>query len=286
MKGMFLATLELLVFDPDAQQTVSLPGDIWAGVDRHLDRRRHRASQGRCRNRRTGSDGVRAGLTRSASIPNEVEKRAGIDRLRQDLVATWSQLRRSRHDRDGNRRKPWIAAKVLDQLLADDAGHEQVHDHRARRLRMLQGVDRLDPVGRDMDVVPLAREQLGECLLDIGIVVDNEDPWLRGHSIPACRTVFRWQRALARAAFARTFVLMSDPVRDLAHDHADLNRRVLALAAAFGTCSRTPDASAESLAPKLVELRETLFLHFVREEEGLFPFMWTWPRSSSRRSAR
>ena len=63
---------------------------------------------------------------------------------------------------------------------------------------------------------------------------------------------------------------VADAVEDLAHDHADLNRRVRALGAAL------PALDAAAMAPfaaQLVELREILFLHFAREEEGLFPFV-------------
>jgi Hemerythrin HHE cation binding domain len=60
---------------------------------------------------------------------------------------------------------------------------------------------------------------------------------------------------------------MADPIADLAHDHADLNRRVLELGAIFD------GRSTRDLADALHELREQLFLHFAREEEGLFPFV-------------
>jgi iron-sulfur cluster repair protein YtfE (RIC family) len=65
-----------------------------------------------------------------------------------------------------------------------------------------------------------------------------------------------------------------DPVADLAHDHADLNRRVLALAARIEAL-RVAGAQARSrdLVGLLDELREPLFLHFAREEEGVFPFV-------------
>lgn len=56
-----------------------------------------------------------------------------------------------------------------------------------------------------------------------------------------------------------------DPVRSLAHDHADLNRRVLELGAAI-------DRPA-ALLGELEDLREHMFLHFAREEEGLFPMV-------------
>lgn len=63
---------------------------------------------------------------------------------------------------------------------------------------------------------------------------------------------------------------MRDAVRDLSHDHAELNRRVLALGAKLEMLRQGTDVD---LAPALDELREMLFLHFAREEEGLFPFV-------------
>lgn len=61
-----------------------------------------------------------------------------------------------------------------------------------------------------------------------------------------------------------------DPVGDLAHDHADINRRVLEVGAVIA--GRRVESPAW-LAASLSELREHLFLHFAREEEGLFPFV-------------
>lgn len=85
---------------------------------------------------------------------------------------------------------------------------------------------------------------------------------------------------------------MSDPVRDLVHDHTDLNRRVLELGAmlassptngspahgALGGRPTVPPPASEGpsrarLVVVLKELREQLFFHFAREEEGLFPFV-------------
>ena len=60
---------------------------------------------------------------------------------------------------------------------------------------------------------------------------------------------------------------MTDPIGQLTHDHAELNRRVIALGVQL---RKQPDV--DSLVAPLRELRETLFLHFAREEEGLFPF--------------
>jgi len=65
---------------------------------------------------------------------------------------------------------------------------------------------------------------------------------------------------------------VTDPVRHLAHDHGDLNTRVLAIGARVRA---VPDGvgTGDALAGALAELREQLFLHFAREEEGLFPFV-------------
>lgn len=67
---------------------------------------------------------------------------------------------------------------------------------------------------------------------------------------------------------------MTDPVEELVHDHADINRRVLALGAAIRALDRNDgDGMALALVTQLDELRELAFLHFAREEEGLFPFV-------------
>lgn len=63
-------------------------------------------------------------------------------------------------------------------------------------------------------------------------------------------------------------MLSDDPVRALAHDHAELNRRVLELGAA--------DQPPALLLPGLRELREQMFFHFAREEEALFPLVSEW----------
>jgi hemerythrin len=63
---------------------------------------------------------------------------------------------------------------------------------------------------------------------------------------------------------------MNDPIRDLAHDHADLNHRVLAIAALL---REVPENVHDEVHLALSELRDQLFLHFAREEEGVFPFI-------------
>jgi len=60
-----------------------------------------------------------------------------------------------------------------------------------------------------------------------------------------------------------------DPVGDLAHDHAALNRAVVALGARLAE----RDVTSGDVADELVALREELFHHFAQEEEGLFPFV-------------
>jgi hypothetical protein len=67
---------------------------------------------------------------------------------------------------------------------------------------------------------------------------------------------------------------MTDPVQDLVHDHADINRRVLALGSAIRALDcEDGNGLALALVTRIGELREQLFLHFAREEEGLFPFV-------------
>ena len=64
----------------------------------------------------------------------------------------------------------------------------------------------------------------------------------------------------------------SDALRNFAHHHGELNRSVAALAARIGA-SRASGTTSGGLARPLEELRESLFLHFAHEEEGLFPFV-------------
>jgi len=61
-----------------------------------------------------------------------------------------------------------------------------------------------------------------------------------------------------------------DPVLEFQHDHDDLNQLVRALGELVrgGAPGTQPD-----LVAQLGELREHLFLHFAREEEGLFPYV-------------
>jgi DUF438 domain-containing protein len=67
---------------------------------------------------------------------------------------------------------------------------------------------------------------------------------------------------------------MTDPIQALTHDHADINRRVLAIGSAVRALDRDGgNGMARALVKRVGELRELLFLHFAREEEGLFPFV-------------
>lgn len=68
--------------------------------------------------------------------------------------------------------------------------------------------------------------------------------------------------------------MTNDPLHALAHDHEGLNRRVLALGAIMTELERDGQVPApRALVAPVGELRELLFLHFAREEEGLFPFV-------------
>ncbi len=59
-----------------------------------------------------------------------------------------------------------------------------------------------------------------------------------------------------------------DPVLELLHDHEDLNQLVRDV----GELARRDDGvDPRALEAQLGELREQMFLHFAREEEGLFP---------------
>lgn len=64
---------------------------------------------------------------------------------------------------------------------------------------------------------------------------------------------------------------MADAVTELTHDHVALNRQVLAASSALRHLA--PTSTCALLEPQLSELRDALFLHFSREEEGLFPFV-------------
>lgn len=62
--------------------------------------------------------------------------------------------------------------------------------------------------------------------------------------------------------------MAADAIAELVHDHADLNRQVLEIGSLIAS-----DEPAVASKARLDELREHLFAHFAREEEGLFPFV-------------
>jgi DUF438 domain-containing protein len=65
-----------------------------------------------------------------------------------------------------------------------------------------------------------------------------------------------------------------DPVQAFEHDHQTLNEQVLALGPLMARFERDNLAStAATLAGHIAALRDDLFLHFAREEEGLFPYL-------------
>jgi iron-sulfur cluster repair protein YtfE (RIC family) len=65
---------------------------------------------------------------------------------------------------------------------------------------------------------------------------------------------------------------MADSIAHLAHDHREINRQVLAVGAALRKLQHDRAALATFTAV-LSNLHDLLFLHFAREEEGLFPFL-------------
>lgn len=62
----------------------------------------------------------------------------------------------------------------------------------------------------------------------------------------------------------------TDPVASLVHDHMALNQLLRELGKLVDSLRQGAQVEGSTL---LHELRETLFLHFAREEEGLFPFV-------------
>jgi hypothetical protein len=82
---------------------------------------------------------------------------------------------RRRYDRHGNRRELVIAPHVLEQLLAHETRHQQIHEHGVGARARLEEIDRVGTGGRDVDMVAVRREQLGQRELDLAIVFDDED---------------------------------------------------------------------------------------------------------------
>ncbi|HRC58743.1 MAG: hemerythrin domain-containing protein [Myxococcales bacterium] len=64
-----------------------------------------------------------------------------------------------------------------------------------------------------------------------------------------------------------------DPVESLVHDHMAINQLLIELAKIMDQVRQGAKAEVLGAAGMLHELRELLFLHFAREEEGLFPFV-------------
>lgn len=64
-----------------------------------------------------------------------------------------------------------------------------------------------------------------------------------------------------------------DPLREIVHDHGALNRMVRELGARVRGGDRDVANEDHTLVRLINSLREELFRHFAREEEGLFPFI-------------
>src|SRR5262249_25407142 len=67
-------------------------------------------------------------------------------------------------------------------------------------------------------------------------------------------------------------MLSADPIETLEHDHAQCSNLVLALDRQVEMSRRKPLAR-EQLTVLMEQLRDALFTHCAREEEGLFPFI-------------
>lgn len=66
---------------------------------------------------------------------------------------------------------------------------------------------------------------------------------------------------------------MPDPVASLVHDHLAINQLLMDLGKVMGAVRQGSPLAGGGAPALLHELRELLFLHFAREEEGLFPFV-------------
>lgn len=66
---------------------------------------------------------------------------------------------------------------------------------------------------------------------------------------------------------------MPDGIQQLTHDHIALNHQVVATASLVRGFESHGVGVGSALLTTLAELREQLFTHFAREEEGLFPFV-------------
>jgi hypothetical protein len=82
--------------------------------------------------------------------------------------------RRCRDDDDGRGRSE---VDLLEELVAVHHRHEQIEQDHARpaHVRVLESVERLAPVGRRRDLVPLHLQEIAEPIADVPVVVDDHD---------------------------------------------------------------------------------------------------------------
>lgn len=64
-----------------------------------------------------------------------------------------------------------------------------------------------------------------------------------------------------------------DPIQEFEHDHARFSKLVSELREHVLAAQRGASGIDEAVLPALEHLREDLFLHYAREEEGLFPYI-------------
>lgn len=68
-------------------------------------------------------------------------------------------------------------------------------------------------------------------------------------------------------------MVTSDPVQDFEHDHARFSRLVSELHEHVLAGQQQSSSMQDAVLPALEHLREDLFHHYAREEEGLFPYI-------------
>lgn len=112
---------------------------------------------------------------------NECEKRVHIERFAKHRIALRREMRRRRKDCDGDRCENNVVAKVFEQLLPDDAGHEQIHDDSAWTHGGLEVVDRLRSVCCEIDLVTVGLEQVCHRSTKLRIVLDDQHVRSRRH---------------------------------------------------------------------------------------------------------
>nr|HEX4312356.1 hemerythrin domain-containing protein [Kofleriaceae bacterium] len=66
---------------------------------------------------------------------------------------------------------------------------------------------------------------------------------------------------------------MADAIDDLAHDHREINRQVLDVAAALRALRHDDAPAVRAFSAAISTLHDMVFSHFAREEEGLFPYL-------------